>query len=523
MSGKKDTGEKKMKQLITITKFATKAHYQRCEEFSRFLQRRGKAEGVSFLPSQSQLATANALELLMKSRRLSLHHDTEVSIRYIPSREAKLSVINASGDKDWPDQIQNSHRKAFRTTAGAIFRFPAENSGESLEVFITDWSPCPAAGAVAIHKDHPFVAGIRKKQGSFFSGKFVRHPLTGDLLPVWVVDWVKPEFGTGAVLVNPAHDSTDLQFGREVGLPIRFGLVPDTFTGKPDTWPTPPVIKTGRTVKTGFFDGLSVSDAMVKYFDTLLDYGLAERCIDYDAGTWEIAILVTETDGCAMLCENCWSLVARGVNMDSVCGICSKSMVPVAIQSDELLETVLSIQLDSPVEIVCPSIEVEKSLLFLRLLFFDLYQLPFKPSIIHLVQKVQETKASGNSMVMGLASLIGAPPNEIVVTRQQIIEQVESFLNTHSQFMSLGNITQMSENASSPLRKAMRNTKAAILASDPSKAFRFLYALQKELRKMPEEQKAIESSFRGYFTLAHVLLGLDYPNEVDIHETWRHL
>jgi leucyl-tRNA synthetase len=474
-------------------------------------------------PFKPQLAAADALELLMKRRRLSLHHNTEVNVRYIPSREAKLSVINAFSSKNWPDKIQNSHCKAFRTTNGAIFRFPAEDSDESLEVFITDWSPCPAAGAVAIHKDHPFIAEIQKKEGSFFSGKFVRHPLTGDLLPVWVADWVKPEFGTGAVLVNPAHDFTDLQFGRKVGLPIRFGLVPETFTGKPETWPTPPVIKTGKTIKTGLFDGLSVSDAIVKYFDTLQDYGLAERCIDYDAGIWKIATLVTETDGCAMLCKSCWSLAAREANMNSICSICSESMVPVAIQSDELLETVLSIQLDSPVEIVCPSIDIDKSLLFLRLLFFDLYQLPFKLSVIHLVHKVQETKSSSNSIVMGLASLVGAPPDEIVVTRHQIIEQVERFLNTHSKFMSLGDITQTPENSSSSFCKAMKNTKAAILAGEPSKAFRFLYTLQKELRKMPEEQKAKENPIRGYFALAHVLLGLNYPNGLDIHKTWKHL
>jgi len=40
---------------------------------------------------------------------------------------------------------------------------------------------------------------------------------------------VRPDFGSGAVLVNPAHDPADLAFGRAVGLPIRFGLAPADF------------------------------------------------------------------------------------------------------------------------------------------------------------------------------------------------------------------------------------------------------------------------------------------------------
>jgi len=42
-------------------------------------------------------------------------------------------------------------------------RSALEGDGE-LEVFITDGSPCPAAGAVAVHHDHPFTAGLEKPE-----------------------------------------------------------------------------------------------------------------------------------------------------------------------------------------------------------------------------------------------------------------------------------------------------------------------------------------------------------------------
>ncbi len=56
-------------------------------------------------------------------------------------------------------------------------------------------------------------------------GKMVRLPLTGvnggpeREIPILADDWAKPEFGTGAVKVTPAHDPNDFAIGQRHGLP----------------------------------------------------------------------------------------------------------------------------------------------------------------------------------------------------------------------------------------------------------------------------------------------------------------
>src|SRR5438067_5943844 len=47
------------------------------------------------------------------------------------------------------------------------------------------------------------------------------NPATGEKIPVWLANFVLPEYGTGAIMGVPAHDQRDFEFARRFGLPIR--------------------------------------------------------------------------------------------------------------------------------------------------------------------------------------------------------------------------------------------------------------------------------------------------------------
>jgi valyl-tRNA synthetase len=66
--------------------------------------------------------------------------------------------------------------------------------------------------AVAVHPEDPrFNALI---------GRTLRHPLTGDIIPILGDDFVDREFGTGAVKITPAHDPADFEVGERHDLPM---------------------------------------------------------------------------------------------------------------------------------------------------------------------------------------------------------------------------------------------------------------------------------------------------------------
>ena len=86
--------------------------------------------------------------------------------------------------------------------------------------------------------------GSKEKTG-VATGIHAVHPLSGDLVPVWVADYVLGSYGTGAIMAVPAHDERDREFAERFKLPISDAALQDsaaviaelktTKSGRPET------------------------------------------------------------------------------------------------------------------------------------------------------------------------------------------------------------------------------------------------------------------------------------------------
>ena len=89
------------------------------------------------------------------------------------------------------------------------------------------------------------------------SGLSAVHPLTGEVVPVWVANFVLMHYGTGAVMSVPAHDQRDYEFATKYGLGIKqvitssgeIDINQQAFTGK------------GTLINSDEFDGLDFQQA----------------------------------------------------------------------------------------------------------------------------------------------------------------------------------------------------------------------------------------------------------------------
>jgi len=99
------------------------------------------------------------------------------------------------------------------------------------------------------------IATIEKK--GMPTGIDVRHPLTGEKIPVWVGNYVLMGYGEGAVMAVPAHDERDFHFAKQYGLPIKQVIAVGDEKFSMDAWSEWYADKQrGRCVNSGKYNGL---------------------------------------------------------------------------------------------------------------------------------------------------------------------------------------------------------------------------------------------------------------------------
>lgn len=75
----------------------------------------------------------------------------------------------------------------------------------------------------------------KEKTGICLEGVFAKNPANGELVPVWIADYVLASYGTGAVMAVPAHDERDFEFAKKYDLPMKNVIENDIFPEKPFT------------------------------------------------------------------------------------------------------------------------------------------------------------------------------------------------------------------------------------------------------------------------------------------------
>lgn len=93
-----------------------------------------------------------------------------------------------------------------------FFRYPVDGTDEEIPIATTRPETMLGDTAVAVNpNDERFLHLI---------GKNVLLPFTNRLIPIVGDDYVKSEFGTGAVKITPAHDHNDFELGKRHNLPF---------------------------------------------------------------------------------------------------------------------------------------------------------------------------------------------------------------------------------------------------------------------------------------------------------------
>lgn len=197
----------------------------------------------------------------------------------------------------WPQQVLTMQRNWIGRSQGMEITFPSANPAiyaDGLTVFTTRADTLMGATYVAVAAEHPmaikaaennpalqaFIEECRmgsvaeadlataEKKG-MPTGLFVKHPVTGEELPVWIANYVLMSYGSGAVMAVPAHDERDFEFANKFGLTIKqviHAKGADDADFDATVWQEWYGSKEGTLINSGEFDGLDFQAA----FDALL-------------------------------------------------------------------------------------------------------------------------------------------------------------------------------------------------------------------------------------------------------------
>ncbi|MFN8656344.1 MAG: leucine--tRNA ligase [Candidatus Obscuribacterales bacterium] len=117
-------------------------------------------------------------------------------------------------------------------------------------------------------------------------GTHVLNPYNGDIVPIWVSDYVLMSYGTGAVMGVPAHDERDFEFAKKFHLPITEVISP---TGEASGELKAAFLEDGTMVNSGQFNGLKSDEALPKMIKWAEENGVGKGRIQYRLRDWLIS------------------------------------------------------------------------------------------------------------------------------------------------------------------------------------------------------------------------------------------
>lgn len=195
---------------------------------------------------------------------------------------------------DYPESVKLAQRNWIGRKKGVLVKFVLGNpfSGiKELEIFTTRIDTIFGVTFVVLAPEHELsqkIASQNQKVRDYVSRslnksecdrlEFVKdktgidtgikavNPVNGEKIPIWISDFVLSEYGTGAIMSVPAHDTRDEEFAKKFKLPIL------------------QVIKNDKLTNSGKYNGLQYEEAQRKITSDL--GSIAKKSVNYHLRDW---------------------------------------------------------------------------------------------------------------------------------------------------------------------------------------------------------------------------------------------
>ncbi|GBL11206.1 leucine-tRNA ligase [Microcystis aeruginosa Sj] len=212
----------------------------------------------------------------------------------------------------WPERVKTMQANWIGKSVGAYLEFPLVNSPEKIAVFTTRPDTVYGVTYVVLAPEHPLTLQVTtpeqksavetfiqeiaseselertaedKPKRGIKTGGLAINPFTGEEIPILIADYVLYEYGTGAVMGVPAHDSRDFKFAHENNLPIKIVITPES--GEIELKDA--YTEAGIMINSAQFNGLHSTAGKTAIIDYATAQGYGKARIQYRLRDWLIS------------------------------------------------------------------------------------------------------------------------------------------------------------------------------------------------------------------------------------------
>ncbi len=212
---------------------------------------------------------------------------------------------------DWPESTKKVQQNWIGRSTGSEITFKTEDGKHDITVFSTRVDTLCGVTCMVLAPESKLVDEIvtpdckkaveeyrvqtsklseidrlsteRPKTGTF-TGAYAINPINNDKVPIWIADYVLEDYGTGFVMVVPAHDERDYEFAKKYNIPIKQVVRPKEDDGKEELF-----TDDGILINSGKYDGLTSEEARDVITADLEKMGVGKKTVNYRLKDWLVS------------------------------------------------------------------------------------------------------------------------------------------------------------------------------------------------------------------------------------------
>ena len=208
-------------------------------------------------------------------------------------------------DIDWPENVVNMQKNWIGKSKGIEIDFKTDFENKTLKAFTTRPDTLFGVTFFGLSPQHPLAEQLSKNdvklaafikeqsKGSTAESDITKaeklgyktsfnvfNPITNENIPIWIINYVLMDYGTGAIMGVPGHDERDFEFAEKYKIQIKRVI---------ESEEPLPYSGDGRLINSQELNNLNVDEAFKKISKMLSDNHAGKELYQYRLRDWGVS------------------------------------------------------------------------------------------------------------------------------------------------------------------------------------------------------------------------------------------